>query len=379
LNKSSPPPVRSKRRQFIFRAANLFQGTANGLLIALIIIFGASAVLSSYHVLKRQLFPLPPLNAKLLAPVHPHLSISQIDKMLNETYFERPFEYAPFTGFRERPRTGSFVSVSTEGFRFGSDKKQTLRTPHKKVCLFGGSTVFGYGVDDHNTIAAHLQRLLDSQKGGTYSVFNFGRGFYYSGQESALFQQLILQGVRCHIAIFIDGLNETQSIPHFTERLYALFANYNYAPTRFLLSSLERTVFISDMARLLRPPPRVRQLDIRDYVSAYARSQLVDIQLGRVTGTKVLFVIQPVPGYRNRFAQHKYQSTGCPEGSPCTPPDTRRLRLMSKLADGQTTFDFTGIFEKDHALPFLDDVHYTTAANLQIARSLKLLVSPPTN
>lgn len=354
---------------------------AHGLLSAMLVIFVGSAALNGYHELKRQMHPPRALDAKLLKPVHPHLSESQITEMLDETYFNEPFVYAPFTGFKERPRLGSYVSVSPEGFRFNADKSQTLRAAGpKKICMFGGSTLFGYGVDDRHTITAYLQTLLDRKyPGKQYSVFNFGRGFYYSGQESALFQSLIREGVHCEVAVFIDGVNENQAVPHFTERQQELFSQYNYAPTRFLLSGLERTTLISDVSRVLGgSPPSRPEPAASSFVEGYARSRAIDEKLGAVSSTKVIFIIQPVPGFRNAFATFQYQSSYCAGQSPCEPSSLARIpriKSLAALADGRTTHDFTGLFEGTSTLPFLDDVHYTPAANRKIAEAIEPLIS----
>lgn len=384
MSVNKPQFFRRSAKKIIPRLTSIYSSVAHGLLLALLVIFLGSGMLSGYHVLKRHFRPPPALDAQLLKPVHPHLSEAQIRKMLAETYFEDPFVYAAYTGFKERPRSGSFVSVSPEGFRFNNDKSQSISGSRlKKICIFGGSTVFGYGVDDSNTITAHLQEILNKKyPHAAYSVFNFGRGFYYSGQESILFQALIRDGVRCEIAIFIDGVNENQLVPNFTDRQQQLFSQYNYHPVRFFLSGLERSTLISDISRVVggSPPPRPEP-PVSVFVDGYVRSRAIIQHLGAVSATKAIFIIQPVPGFRNSFATFKFQSSYCAPQLPCEPSSLARIpriESMAKLADGRTTHDFTGIFSDTTTLPFLDDVHYTPAANRKIAEAIAPLLFPTT-
>ena len=51
--------------------------------------------------------------------------------------------------------------------------------------VFGGSTTFGYGVPDEQTIASHLQEVLSHQTAREVRVYNFGRGMYRSSQEES--------------------------------------------------------------------------------------------------------------------------------------------------------------------------------------------------
>ena len=64
-------------------------------------------------------------------------------------------------------RQGEFVNV-VNGFRVTTDTPQEYENT---VYLFGPSSVYGFGVDDSNTIASHLQRMLN-EKGLSYAVMN---------------------------------------------------------------------------------------------------------------------------------------------------------------------------------------------------------------
>ena len=92
---------------------------------------------------------------------------SKILQLLNETWINNGWQYETRTVFKETPREGQFVNVSKLGFRRNEvnhpldssildlDKNQK----NKLVYFFGGSTTFGYGVQDSHTIPAQLENI----------------------------------------------------------------------------------------------------------------------------------------------------------------------------------------------------------------------------
>ncbi len=93
-----------------------------------------------------------------------------------------------------------------------------------RVLAFGGSTMFGYGVPDWETIPAHLERALQARHPGrAIEVVNHGHCFFWSTQEMALFESLLRRDERPDAVVFLDGLNEAAAAfsegdePHFDE------------------------------------------------------------------------------------------------------------------------------------------------------------------
>ncbi|GAG17525.1 unnamed protein product, partial [marine sediment metagenome] len=128
------------------------------------------------------------------AVVYPDLEPDQIERLLAETW-TRPHAYEPLTQFTERPYRGEYVNITEMGYRLGRD--QGPWPPEDRpynIFVFGGSTTFGYGVADDQTIASHLQRRLGERTTREVRVYNFGRGMYRSSQERVLFEQLLVSG-----------------------------------------------------------------------------------------------------------------------------------------------------------------------------------------
>lgn len=96
------------------------------------------------------------------------------------------------------------------GFRHGKNQGPwPLDAENFNVFVFGGSTTFGYGVTDSQTVPSVIQEELAKLSPRNVSVYNFGVGWYFSTQERLLFERLLYQGHIPHLAIFIDGLNDT--------------------------------------------------------------------------------------------------------------------------------------------------------------------------
>jgi len=144
-----------------------------------------------------------------LDTVYPDLPEPARSQMLSEAW-NRPYRYADYIHFAEQPIQGEYVNVHEAGFRGVGTPAVWPPTPDQlTVFCFGGSTLFGYGLPDHQTIPAALQRQLNSRLKRPAQVYNFGVGWHYSTQERIRFQQLLTAGFRPDVVVFLDGINDT--------------------------------------------------------------------------------------------------------------------------------------------------------------------------
>src|SRR5262249_35827913 len=169
-----------------------------------------SGILYAKHVLRPDPGPIWKYGWRPVEQVYPGWSRKDILELLNEFYADYSLEYEPFTEFRERPRRKEYVTVDAAGFRVVKNQGPwPLDHSYTNIFVFGGSTTFGYGVTNEQTIPSYLQEAASSDrrvKG--VRVYNFGRGFYFSSQETILFSLLLSANVVPDIAVFIDGLND---------------------------------------------------------------------------------------------------------------------------------------------------------------------------
>lgn len=108
--------------------------------------------------------------------------------------------YVPYMAWSRKPFSGITTTVNEEGDRI---HPPTTDYPIKHVRLFGGSTMWGTGVDDHNTIPAHFNALQPD-----YRVYNHGESGFVSRQGLARLVNLVNQGAPMDVVIFYDGCND---------------------------------------------------------------------------------------------------------------------------------------------------------------------------
>ena len=101
-------------------------------------------------------------------------------------------EYDPLQMWRLRPGfTMGDIAISPEGFRGASPARDS---GERLVFVLGGSTVFGVGVPQEETVVHYLQELTDrDQPGQRYRFINAGVTAYYSTQELIHLERHVLE------------------------------------------------------------------------------------------------------------------------------------------------------------------------------------------
>jgi lysophospholipase L1-like esterase len=239
---------------------------------------------------------------------------SESEAVLRETW-SRPYIYEPFVQFSERPFAGRFVNVHQAGFRRGVDQGPWPPVRGNfNIFVFGGSTTFGYGVRDEQTVPSLLQqRLGASTPGRPVRVYNFGRGHYYLTQERILYERMLVNGVVPDLAVFVDGVNDLhyfEDAPEKTPQLVRMFEN-GYMKWRH-----ENEAWASDLPAYLAPPrervPLVdetaRRAAAARVLERYQRSLKAIDTLSSAFGTRARYAWHPCPqwGYDPRL--HAFSS-----------------------------------------------------------------------
>jgi hypothetical protein len=361
---------------------NLWYGyrfTAVTLLNILVALVLLNAILSAVFMVWDHLLPNPVLTkyghlASTLRAVYKGLSEREIDDLLKETW-SRPFVYEPFTQFKERPYRGFYVNVDSNGFRI--TKNQGPWPPQSRclnIFLFGGSTTFGYGVPDGQTIASYLQEYLATRLDRDVRVYNFGRGYYYSTQERILYEELLASGFVPHMAIFIDGMNDfgtSSNEPLLTDRLRE-FVDHGKTSVFVSTTSLGRatSAFRRRLSKLLREEeanvrkysdPKVIDLVIKRYLT---NKKLIEA-VSKPFGVKPIFVWQPNPMYQYDLRYHPYSEGGHDSTLKYAYEHMAELIRENPLDDN---FLWSANIQNDAKEPlYVDMLHYSGGFSKQIA------------
>ena len=111
----------------------------------------------------------------LLARAYPGYEPKAITDLLNETWGPALVS-APYTEFRERPRSGKYVNVHPGGFRVSKNQGPWPPDPNAdNVFMFGGSTTFSYGLHERYALAEHDASQVPHALGGRLRRVGGGR------------------------------------------------------------------------------------------------------------------------------------------------------------------------------------------------------------
>jgi hypothetical protein len=296
------------------------------------------------------------------------------------------FQYKPWVQFQNPPFHGTFLNVNEQGFRKTKEPRPYSGEPIK-IYVFGGSTTFGYGVPDDDTIPSFIQKILeDKYPNNSFLVRNYGQGFYYSSQEMLLLLSLIKNGDIPDCAIFIDGANDTaqhhlgHDEPWFTSKVRQLWNTKNGTSPKIQsdLSWIPMVRLAEGLSRRLFPVKSndIKQRDSRNGLAEKGKDRrMVDYIVQRYTsnikiiraicreyGIKSFFVWQPTPFYKYDRSLHRtfpYQGSIAEHWGG----------VYSRMK-GYSKADFLYLGEMLWGVPekvFVDDVHYNERYNEKIA------------
>ncbi|GAB2534608.1 hypothetical protein [Rufibacter soli] len=355
------------------------------LLLLLLLLNGVMAVFYNYK--DQQLKATNPIAQKYgreaLRAIYPGYSDQEQDALLTETW-TRKQEYEPFTGFKEAAYQGKYLNVHPAGFRLGWEQGSwPLDTANVNVFIFGGSTTFGYGVADTETLPSYLQQALKTQS-KRVKCYNFGRGFYYSVQERALFEKLLLEGVYPNLVLFVDGLNEyAQPEPEFVAQTQALFSQKPGTLLQFWTKSLPISRLATSLRyRLLGISPEAPEMEkscaldsLQIIHNRYWQNRQMIEAVAEQAGIPCYFVWQPISCFA--YAAKDAYFLSPKETGSCYPACgyVQMRQEWQQMKAGENSIWLADIQQGHPANNYVDKVHYTAAFHQKMADTLAIILS----
>lgn len=145
------------------------------------------------------------------------------NKLLTNWYFNDPAnawwrqeslmlipQYHPFVATIFQNVHTPHISIDSQGMRYTANNPTPEGGLYKKLFLFGGSTVFGYGVKNEDTIASFLAKKLNTPN-AQFEVSNYGEIGYNSNQALMYLLLQLKNGNIPDIVIFYDGWNDIRT------------------------------------------------------------------------------------------------------------------------------------------------------------------------
>jgi len=316
-------------------------------------------------------------NENLLKAYEHAYSIQDIYEIRNEYYKVLKPIYEPWTIFRERPWSGKWINVSSKGYRLNSRIENDAGNKGRKIFVFGGSTTFGYGVKDEHTIPACIEREMTG-----FSVFNYGRAYYYSSQELQLFLKLLKEGDIPEIAIFIDGLNDTRilgsgfDIPPYSPIFEKILNKGVYIdPDRLpiltiweALRAAAEKIFSKKSCDASCYDEKMTEKKADNVIYFYKQNHDIIKRIADLYGVKVYFVWQPVPHYAYDLQNHLFKVS---EHDPQNAMYCVFNKVYSKMQNDRPAdvLWLADIF-KDKKYVYIDMHHYNPDSSAAIGRSI---------
>jgi lysophospholipase L1-like esterase len=257
--------------------------------------------------------PVSTYGYKAMAKAYPGWPQGQISELMAETWGRLDWGYDPITQVQIRPYNGRFVNVAPGGYRLGP---RPVPWPpdvrHISVFVLGGSTTFGMGVTDSETIPSQLQELFDKTRGmAPIDVYNFGFSAYTSTQELLLYIKFLRMGLRPNIVILIDGLNECLWYRNGWLEGDAIAGVLHGARPPSVIAGLPLVKLADGVIRSWKPnqtPHPTVVAFVKEkadtIISRYESNRALINDLAKCFGTKVLFAWQPVPMYDYDISYH---------------------------------------------------------------------------
>lgn len=126
----------------------------------------------------------------------------------DEAVAAESYRYEPYVVWKREPFDGRAIHVDEGGVRRTPGAECGDREGSYRVFAFGGSTLWGWGAPDWETIPAHLQAGLDTLLERPVCVVNLGEDSYVSTQEVIALLLRLQAGDVPDAVVFYDGFND---------------------------------------------------------------------------------------------------------------------------------------------------------------------------
>jgi lysophospholipase L1-like esterase len=287
--------------------------------------------------------------------------------------------YSSYDEMRREPFASETINIDQDGLRVTPGAPAN---PARLLSFFGGSTMWGTGVDDAHTIPALLQRLFPHA-----AVVNYGQSAFVSAQDRAALLKRITLGAPVGTAVFYDGINDVlhlcqagipldgHAFTYFLEQAVRLYRDQQLGD-----SEPAWTATVGNLVRLaqrltgaeVRQAAELNEVKASRCSDSAAVDAIADILwrnwlssklLVEASGGRFVAILQPV------------SSVGKPRREYLPPQpewDLRysqaydRIRSHIKAEGEGWAYDFSLAFDGDEAL-YIDPFHVSARGNAIIA------------
>ena len=138
-----------------------------------------------------------------------------VERLFREFAATHRIVYSPYTIWRRKFFKGELVNIDITGVRVthgNSDRDDALQ-----VWMFGGSTLWGEGAPDAQTIPSNLAELLNKSLNVHARVKNYGERGFVSTQEVVYLLRQLQTKPPPDVVVFYDGVNDAATASNWPE------------------------------------------------------------------------------------------------------------------------------------------------------------------
>ena len=262
--------------------------------------------------------------------------------------------WQPYVYWRRAAYDGRFIHVDSDGKR-RTVQAGSLPEDAPKVFVFGGSTIWGTGAADDQTIPSWLARGLH-ESGHPARVVNLGETGYVSTQGILRLLLELRAGNVPDVAVFYDGANELAAAAQTGE------------PGIPMNEVRRREDFLRGAGAAAPAPPErsTAQLAL-ETIAAYRANLRVLQALGREYGFEVCCFWQPVPYLHKPLTAYEQRASGRRDLG-----EIMRLGYDAISAADLPPFfaDLSRVFETTTAPRYVDWCHLIGDGNAEVAAAM---------
>lgn len=292
-------------------------------------------------------------------------------------------EYRSYVGWRRQPFEGQTIQVDQRGIRVTPQHPSTSAAAPLVVFL-GGSTMWGSGSDDSNTIPACVSRIA----GGACRTLNLAESGYNALQGYICLELEVMQGLRPAVVVSYDGVNNgfrEDILPYRHSRDAQIrarmkgsdsednevltFTHYFFRPIREVIREL-RSDRDPDEIENDPPPGLTREQRNREKAGELLESWLAMLHLCEQHGAYFLAVLQPNAAVGRPKLSHLPRGDRYRRMGPSYYKEVRAMMETPRFADLRGhILDATEVFDRSEAI-YIDFCHVSPNGNRIMAEWL---------
>jgi lysophospholipase L1-like esterase len=305
--------------------------------------------------------------------------------------------WQPYVYFRQKPFRGETITIGRDGLRstWQASMQPESRDPRRsvKILTLGGSSLWGFGARDDQTIPSLLARTLH-EKGWRVELKNLAEIGYVSTQEVIALASQLQAGYRPDVVIFYDGVNDTTSAllqgePGVTTNEINRVHEFNILQSPARLATAFAVKLIKDsgsyrFAQTVRrrlvgeatqaqiEPAAAKVPDVPEGIlQTYEANVALVKALARSFGFRPLFFWQPTVFTKAKLVAVEREEALRFAWAEAYMTDVYGLIKSSPQLKSEAAFhDLSTVFDDTQGLAFIDYCHTTEAANAQIASAM---------